>query len=163
MSKRPRSESPSPSRPSPKQRKAVSRQSIVSTSTNGGLNLVGQEAGPSAHSIGDIFTYQELFIRILSFLSPTELARVQSVNKYWSRMSVDPQVSSSTHSDWSSTEWQLWKRLYLCEVLASRYVQLEADSISSIPTPTSFSPNLQGHKKRNIDANTTPTYCSIAF
>lgn len=44
------------------------------------------------HPIGDIFDYQELFLRILSFLSPTELASIQGVNRYWSRMSTDPQV-----------------------------------------------------------------------
>ncbi|OCF37129.1 hypothetical protein I316_01036 [Kwoniella heveanensis BCC8398] len=48
--------------------------------------------------ISDLFPFQEIFLRILSFLSPSELAQIQRVSKYWGRMSVDP---------------QLWKRLYL--------------------------------------------------
>jgi hypothetical protein len=44
-------------------------------------------------SIASIFVYEEIFLRILSFLSPTDLALVQGVNKYWARMSLDPQVS----------------------------------------------------------------------
>ena len=45
------------------------------------------------HTISDLFPYQELFLRILSFLSPTDLALVQGVSKYWAKMSLDPQVS----------------------------------------------------------------------
>ena len=45
-------------------------------------------------SLSDIFGYQELFLRILSFLSPTELATIQGVDRYWSRMALDQQVSS---------------------------------------------------------------------
>ncbi|WWC92961.1 uncharacterized protein L201_007924 [Kwoniella dendrophila CBS 6074] len=48
--------------------------------------------------ISDLFPFQEIFLRILSFLPPNDLAKVQGVNRYWSKMSVDP---------------QLWKRLYL--------------------------------------------------
>lgn len=44
-------------------------------------------------SIADLFPYQEIFLRVLSFLSPTELVHVQGVNKYWAKMSLDPQVS----------------------------------------------------------------------
>ncbi|WVO23183.1 uncharacterized protein IAS62_004528 [Cryptococcus decagattii] len=50
------------------------------------------------HSIADLFPLQEIFLRILSFLSANELAKVQGVSKYWQIMSLDP---------------QLWKRLYL--------------------------------------------------
>ncbi|TYJ54695.1 hypothetical protein B9479_004634 [Cryptococcus floricola] len=50
------------------------------------------------HGIADLFPFQELFLRILSFLSPSELAAVQGVSKYWQMMSLDP---------------QLWKRLYM--------------------------------------------------
>ncbi|WRT69543.1 uncharacterized protein IL334_006530 [Kwoniella shivajii] len=49
-------------------------------------------------TISDLFPLQEIFLRILSFLPPNDLAKIQGVNKYWGRMSVDP---------------QLWKRLYL--------------------------------------------------
>lgn len=55
----------------------------------------GQAQQRSPHPIGDIFGYQELFLRILSFLSPTELALIQGVNHYWSRMSTDQQVSKA--------------------------------------------------------------------
>ena len=58
-------------------------------------------AGPSTahlnhHGIADLFPYQEIFLRILSFLSPADLTMVQRVNKYGSRMSMDPQVSKTT-------------------------------------------------------------------
>lgn len=41
-----------------------------------------------------IFGYQEIFLRIMSYLTPTELATVQGVNKQWAKMSLDPQVST---------------------------------------------------------------------
>lgn len=47
------------------------------------------------HSIADLFPLQEIFLRILSFLSANELAKVQGVSKYWQIMSLDPQVSRS--------------------------------------------------------------------
>jgi hypothetical protein len=46
-----------------------------------------------ARTIADLFPYQEIFLRVLSFLSPTELVHVQGVSKYWAKMSLDPQVS----------------------------------------------------------------------
>lgn len=49
-----------------------------------------------------LIAHQELFLRILSFLdTPNELVRVQGVNSYWSRMSLDPQVSYL--DSWSKT------------------------------------------------------------
>ncbi|WVQ79342.1 hypothetical protein IAT38_001439 [Cryptococcus sp. DSM 104549] len=53
---------------------------------------------PAQHTIRDLFPYEEIFLRILSFLRPSELAAVQGVNRHWARMSLDP---------------QLWKSLYL--------------------------------------------------
>lgn len=50
------------------------------------------------HDIADLFPYQELFLRVLSFLSPTELAMVQGVSKYWAKMALDPQVSITSLS-----------------------------------------------------------------
>ncbi|KAK8849527.1 hypothetical protein IAR55_004861 [Kwoniella newhampshirensis] len=62
----------------------------------------GQDGDTAAREggkvIADLFPFQEIFLRILSFLPPTDLAMVQRVNRYWAKMSVDP---------------QLWKRLYL--------------------------------------------------
>ena len=63
--------------------------------------------------LGGIFGYQELFLRILGFLSPTELATIQGVDRYWSRMALDQQVSSFDRDD-TCADLQLWKRLYLC-------------------------------------------------
>lgn len=40
-----------------------------------------------------IFGYQEIFLRVMSFLSPTDLAMVQGVSRDWAKMSLDPQVS----------------------------------------------------------------------
>ncbi|WVO13807.1 hypothetical protein L204_101430 [Cryptococcus depauperatus] len=50
------------------------------------------------HTVADLFPFQEIFLRILSFLEPEDLARAQRVSKYWERMVLDP---------------QLWKTLYL--------------------------------------------------
>jgi hypothetical protein len=57
------------------------------------------------HTISDLFPYQEIFIRILSFLTPTDLAAIQNVNKYWAHMSLDPQVSYIPH-------FQAWPMYY---------------------------------------------------
>ena len=45
--------------------------------------------------LDNIFAYQEIFLRILSFLTPTELALVQCTSKYWSQMTLDQQVGTS--------------------------------------------------------------------
>ena len=52
--------------------------------------------GSSTAMLGDLFTYQEIFLRVLSFLSPGDLAKGQGVNRYWARMTLDPQVSFLT-------------------------------------------------------------------
>lgn len=52
-----------------------------------------QHAFTAPHTISDLFPYQELFLRVLSFLPPTDLALAQGVSKYWALMSLDPQVS----------------------------------------------------------------------
>jgi len=44
-------------------------------------------------SVRSVFAYDEIFLRIMSFLSPTDLAVVQGVSKHWARISLDPQVS----------------------------------------------------------------------
>ncbi|WVF68594.1 hypothetical protein IAT40_003363 [Kwoniella sp. CBS 6097] len=59
--------------------------------------------------VSDLFPFQEIFLRILSFLSPSELAQIQRVSKYWARMSVDP---------------QLWKRLYLARYPHPHHLRL---------------------------------------
>jgi hypothetical protein len=46
-------------------------------------------------SVRSVFAYDEIFLRIMSFLSPTDLAVVQGVSKHWARISLDPQVSLS--------------------------------------------------------------------
>jgi len=46
-------------------------------------------------SVRSVFAYDEIFLRIMSFLSPTDLAVVQGVSKHWARLSLDPQVSLS--------------------------------------------------------------------
>jgi hypothetical protein len=61
---------------------------------------LSQETAQSSNSTSmptSIFGYEEIFLRIMSFLSPTDLALVQGVNKYWARMSLDPQVSQDHH------------------------------------------------------------------
>jgi hypothetical protein len=70
-------------------------------------------------TISDLFPLQEIFLRILSFLSPSDLAVVQGVDRYWARMSLDPQVSrrrgfQDTHRYEPDTE-----RLGLCFFLIS--------------------------------------------
>lgn len=55
------------------------------------------DTGPH-RPLSDLFQLPELFLRVLSFLSPSDLARTQTVNKHWARAALDP---------------QLWKRLYL--------------------------------------------------
>ena len=77
-----RRRSPSPS----------SRHGQSSTSSHKGKGRESQRA------LRDLFGYQEIFLRILSFLSPTDLASVQSVNRHWSRMTLDPQVSQPSCS-----------------------------------------------------------------
>ncbi|OWZ66709.1 hypothetical protein AYX15_02031 [Cryptococcus neoformans] len=59
-----------------------------------------KRSAAARHSIADLFPFQEIFLRILSFLSANELAKVQGVCRYWQIMSLDP---------------QLWKRLYLAK------------------------------------------------
>ncbi|ORY34893.1 hypothetical protein BCR39DRAFT_515436 [Naematelia encephala] len=114
--KRPRSPSPTPSSSSHRPTPTLEPQQHASSS--------GQSPKRDTHTISDLFPYQEIFLRILSFLSPTDLTVLQGVNKYWAKMSLDP---------------QLWKRLYL-----SRYphphqsrliykTQKTAPSISSTP------------------------------
>jgi hypothetical protein len=44
-------------------------------------------------SVRSVFAYDEIFLRIMSFLSPTDLAVAQGVSKQWARISLDPQVS----------------------------------------------------------------------
>lgn len=53
---------------------------------------------PGTRRLSDLFSLPELFLHVLSFLSPTDLARAQAVNKHWQRMVTDP---------------GLWKNLYL--------------------------------------------------
>jgi hypothetical protein len=44
-------------------------------------------------TIDDVAQNQEVFLRVLSFLSAQDLVNVQGVSRYWARMSLDPQVS----------------------------------------------------------------------
>lgn len=46
----------------------------------------------------EIFDYPEVFLNILSFLTATDLAQFERVNRYWKRICTD--------------QW-LWKRIYL--------------------------------------------------
>lgn len=48
---------------------------------------------PRPPTFAGLTEHQEIFLRILSFLSPNELAQVQGVNRYWAHMTLDPQVS----------------------------------------------------------------------
>jgi len=48
---------------------------------------------PDSEAQRSVFAYDEIFLRIMSFLSPTDLAVVQGVSKHWARISLDPQVS----------------------------------------------------------------------
>ena len=64
-----------------------------------------------------MFAYQELFLRILSYLSPTDLVSIQPVSRYWSRMAVDQQVSltclSRISTDPSFGNDYIWVRALL--------------------------------------------------
>ncbi|EIW71674.1 hypothetical protein M231_07324 [Tremella mesenterica] len=53
---------------------------------------------PPKHTLADLFHFQEIFLRVLSFLPVSDLARIQAVNSHFAKMSLDP---------------QLWKGLYL--------------------------------------------------
>jgi hypothetical protein len=48
---------------------------------------------PDPEAQRSVFAYDEIFLRIMSFLSPTDLAIVQGVSKQWAKISLDPQVS----------------------------------------------------------------------
>lgn len=48
----------------------------------------------------EVFEYPEVFLNILSFLTATDLAQFERVNRYWKRICTD--------------QW-LWKRIYLGE------------------------------------------------
>lgn len=50
--------------------------------------------------LSDLFLLPELFLHVLSFLPPPDLARVQRVNQHWESVAGDP---------------GLWRRLYLGE------------------------------------------------
>ena len=52
---------------------------------------------PDSEAQRSVFAYDEIFLRIMSFLSPTDLAVVQGVSKHWARISLDPQVSHIDH------------------------------------------------------------------
>lgn len=80
MSKRPRSPSPSETSAShlPLRRTAL---------PDGRFTASGRP------TLDRLLAHQEIFLRILSFLSPTELAQVQGVSRYWAHMTLDPQVS----------------------------------------------------------------------
>ncbi|WWD20152.1 hypothetical protein CI109_104628 [Kwoniella shandongensis] len=115
MPKRPRSSSPSPSSASSSH---IPSHHVKVESTRGGK------------VIADLFPFQEIFLRILSFLPPTDLAKVQRVDKYWARMSVDP---------------QLWKRLYL-----SRYPHPHHSRLIYTAKPTTPSTPGSGRPLRPI-------------
>lgn len=57
-----------------------------------------QSSLPTQLGLRPLFDLDELFLRVLSFLSPSDLARAQAVSRRWSVIAVDP---------------QLWKALYL--------------------------------------------------
>ncbi|WVQ75104.1 hypothetical protein IAR50_004713 [Cryptococcus sp. DSM 104548] len=82
------------------------------------------------HSIADLFPFQELFLRILSFLSPGELVAVQGVSKYWQTMSLDP---------------QLWKRLYL-----DRYPHPHHAHREQSPSPSTGQGRMTPHSSRPV-------------
>ncbi|WVR08203.1 hypothetical protein IAU60_005250 [Kwoniella sp. DSM 27419] len=78
--------------------------------------------------VADLFPFQEIFLRILSFLDPAELAIVQRVNKYWARMSLDP---------------LLWKKLYLARYPhphRSRLIYSSSADAGSTPRQNGYSP-----------------------
>jgi hypothetical protein len=57
---------------------------------------------PSPTGLARLFDLPELFLHILSFLEPADLARIQGVNTHWQRMAGDP---------------ELWRRLYLSTLI----------------------------------------------
>ncbi|WVW86762.1 hypothetical protein I302_108816 [Kwoniella bestiolae CBS 10118] len=136
MPKRPRSASPDvdagPSRPKRHNGSQLPRDVLHDATSN-------SSTSSSRRSISDLFPFQEIFLRILSFLPPNDLAKVQRVDRYWSKMSVDP---------------QLWKRLYLARYPHphhSRLIYTATSTISSeneinnassprTPTPRSLRP-----------------------
>jgi hypothetical protein len=103
------------------------------------------------HTISDLFPYQELLMRILSFLTPTELALMQGVSKYWAKMSLDPQVSITLSLVYfcpladlvsgvlNNLDWwysQLWKRLYLCKLYINAVIFRQLmDAVARYPHP----------------------------
>jgi hypothetical protein len=60
-----------------------------------------REPAPTPAALADLFVLPELFLHVLSFLTPAELARVQLVSRHWERVAGDP---------------GLWRRLYLGEL-----------------------------------------------
>jgi hypothetical protein len=67
--------------------------SVAYSGRAGTMDAGKRKEEDSSVQLANLFRYEELFLRVLSFLSPTDLASVQSVNRYWSRMTLDPQVS----------------------------------------------------------------------
>lgn len=61
-----------------------------------------RSASQDLHGLRRLFELDELFLRVLGYLDAEDLANAQRVNKHWARLAVDP---------------QLWKRLYLRELL----------------------------------------------
>ncbi|GMK53470.1 hypothetical protein CspeluHIS016_0100560 [Cutaneotrichosporon spelunceum] len=57
-----------------------------------------RRSGQSGAGLAPLFELDELFLRVLGHLEPTDLARVQGVSRRWAAIALDP---------------QLWKRLYL--------------------------------------------------
>ncbi|WVQ96134.1 hypothetical protein IAU59_003236 [Kwoniella sp. CBS 9459] len=90
--------------------------------------------------VSDLFPFQEIFLRILSFLTPSELAQAQRVSQYWARMSVDP---------------QLWKRLYLSRYPHPHHSRLlysnsSTDQNGAWATPSSSSSSLTPRTPRSL-------------
>lgn len=50
-------------------------------------------AASSPSHLSRLIGHQEIFLRVLGFLSASDLASAQGVNRYWQHMSLDPQVS----------------------------------------------------------------------
>ncbi|WWC95525.1 hypothetical protein V866_002390 [Kwoniella sp. B9012] len=99
-------------------------------------NISSGASGESStkRSIADLFPFQEIFLRILSFLPPNDLAMVQRVNRYWGKMSVDP---------------QLWKRLYLARYPHPHHSRLIYHNSAS-------SPASEIEKEVNVSSPRTP-------
>ncbi|KAL7424921.1 hypothetical protein Q5752_000608 [Cryptotrichosporon argae] len=57
----------------------------------GTSNALRDHAPRRSRSIADLFPLQELFLRVLGFLAPEDLARAQGVSRYWQGMALDPQ------------------------------------------------------------------------